>query len=125
MGRRDVRGIGLLLVATVAGPAQSQVSVTPHYSYVSANELSLRCQSEENFDRAICAGYVAGAVDMLELTRGTGPRAVSICLPHNPAAQRGQLIDVVKRYLAAYPENRQGGAAALVFTALSEAFPCR
>ncbi|WP_395622143.1 Rap1a/Tai family immunity protein [Sphingomonas daechungensis] len=115
--------VGLLIA--LSAQADSQVYVGNHMSYVSGNELFRQCEDKEPFGQTICAGYVAGAVDALEFARGINPKAVAICLPQNPAAERGQLTDVVRAYLAAHPERRQLGAATLTFMALRQAFPCR
>jgi hypothetical protein len=70
----------------------------------------------------LCAGFVVGIADAMSNVTGVlGRRA---CIPL-PAVPRGQVIDVVKRYLEQHPETRHDSAVSLVAQALSEAFPCK
>jgi hypothetical protein len=69
----------------------------------------------------ICLGYVQGIADAVDTPNGlSGWRA---CRPEG--ATRGQLQDVVTRWLDQHPEQRHYSAATLVAKALAEAFPCK
>ena len=59
--------------------------------------------------------YVAGVVDGLD--------GVSICLPEN--ATGGQMLSIVYKYIDSHPEKWSNSALSLVYSPLSETFPCK
>lgn len=88
------------------------------------NRLFEDCTATNYFNRGYCGGYVTGIVDMLEAlsARGVLP-ARTLCIPEG--ATKGQLADVVQKYLGDHPERRHLDAGGLVPEALNAAFPCK
>ena len=73
--------------------------------------------NDPNFLSAgIYYGYLYAAADVF---RDTG----AICTRNN--VTRGQLVAVVTKYLKANPGKWDNSAISLVFTALTDAFPCK
>ncbi|MBR0851660.1 hypothetical protein JQ543_28235 [Bradyrhizobium diazoefficiens] len=87
--------------------------------YVSADTLLQWCRREP----AKALYYVAGALDALMLATNDVTRNRLVCIP--AAATLEQARDVVCRYLGANPAKRQYNTATLVWTAQSQAWPCK
>lgn len=60
-------------------------------------------------------GYVTGVVDALS--------DIYFCPDSN--VTKGQLLDIVGKYLADHPEDRAQPANVLIVSALSKVFPCK
>lgn len=80
------------------------------------NDLLRVCQSEGQFDRGVCDGYVTAVSQMAQI-------ADHACYPQGVTLGQGE--DVVVQYLKGHPESRQRVAATLAAKALTEAFPCK
>jgi hypothetical protein len=94
-----------LCFAAIASPASA--------GFVNGNKLLDWCKGRE---RSLCAGYVAGVVDMLD-------EDDRLCLTTDVNVT--QITDITTKFLAAHPESRHQRAAILVYRALTEAFSCR
>jgi Rap1a immunity proteins len=109
---RRVMLVAVALSSLVAGTAA-------HAGFRDGNKLFEDCKytdtNSNTFPAGTCAGYIVGAVDAL-LETG------AFCVPDGVEA--GQVIDVVKLYLAQHPEKRHLAASDLVVDALKEKFPC-
>jgi hypothetical protein len=91
--------------------------------FLSGDTLFERCTRGDETGDDFCIGYVAGSVDMLiSLQRQGPPGAKQACMPQGVTL--GQVRDVVIKYLSDEPQFRKLDAAALVITALEQAFPC-
>ncbi len=90
--------------------------------WTTGNVLHEWCSGETVWHQRMCAGFVSGIADSMV---NAPVWEWSTCFPPFPnTVTRGQLTDIVKRWLEQHPENRHLGAAGLVTAALSEAFPC-
>jgi Rap1a immunity proteins len=79
------------------------------------NELLKHClEPIETAESSYCLGYISGAADAL---------GDDICVPKE--VNRGQMNDIVVRYLQTHSELRQRSGAELAEEALKEAFPCK
>jgi hypothetical protein len=88
------------------------------------NRIHEDCRSGNYFNRGYCGGYVTGIVDTIESLQARGALpANALCIPEG--ATKGQLVDVVIRYLEQNPERRHLEAAGLVPEAINAAFPCK
>ena len=94
-----------------------------HAGFDTGNRLYEDCRSGNYFNRGYCGGYVTGIVDTLEAlqSRGILP-PTALCVPEE--VTKGQLADVVLKYLEQNPERRHLEAGSLVPEALNRAFPC-
>lgn len=97
--------------------------LTAHAGFDTGNRLHEDCRAANYFNRGYCGGYVTGIVDTIESlqARGVLP-ADALCIPEE--STKGQLVDVVKKYLDDHPERRHLEAGSLVPEALNSAFPC-
>jgi hypothetical protein len=84
------------------------------------NALYEHCQSSIVSLQGVCVGYVMAMADILAEHEINGFKA---CVPRSVTI--AQATDVVKQFLARYPEQRHFMARGLVAAALSQAFPCR
>lgn len=94
---------------------------------IDGNSLLEMCKSQEIGLLNGCAGYIAGAIDMLqntnELRLEDGGSRFKICIPAGLDPQ--QAVDVVKNSISAHPEFRHYRAAFSILVALTDAFPCQ
>jgi Rap1a immunity proteins len=111
MKRYAIAATLLLAVGTVSA---GQVD-----SWLSANELARACRDQKT--SVICIGYVIAVADAMARPEW-GNANVRACF--TPQMEIGQLIAVVRRYVAAHPEGLHYAAFETVAVALSEAFPC-
>ena len=105
-------------------PALLLIAALPsHAGFDTGNRLHEDCRASNYFNRGYCGGYVVGIVDTIESlqARGVLP-ADALCIPDD--VTKGQLVDVVGKYLADHPERRNAEAGGLVPEALGKAFPC-
>jgi hypothetical protein len=84
--------------------------------FVTGNLLYDQCTASSETTRALCLSYVGGATDAFDID-GT------VCVPRGVTVP--QVKDVIVNYLTAHPEHRHLPAAALIVTALGQAFPCQ
>jgi len=108
-GKRNSRGVRLLAwkLAFIA----VLISNDARASWVDGNELYDSCTSDNLFKAASCLNYVIGALD-------GNP---SIKTP--ASATRGQVRDVVVKYLKDHPADRDLPAGFLVYLAVRDAWP--
>ena len=90
-----------------------------HAEWTRGNELHKWCSSDVDGYASACAAYVSGIADVMEYAPVQEFKAW-----FSGEILRGQLTDVVKRWLEQHPELRHHSAVKLVPIALSEAFPC-
>jgi hypothetical protein len=85
--------------------------------WLSGNDLTKSCDGSPG----LCLGYVVGVADVM-----SGPfwsdTKINACFPKGVPPR--QLMAVVKKYLADYPQDLHGPAFGLVAIALALAFPC-
>jgi hypothetical protein len=108
----------MLVLALVAAAQSAEVPML-----FSGNELQRMCASRklegEYLNKGLCAGFIAGVVDMAS-SPSTG--GVRICAP--PKVTIGQYTDIVANFLDAHPEVRHYTGASIVRIAIAQAFPC-
>lgn len=102
--------------------------------FETGNSLLAQCsveQSDPTYRQKYmaCSGYVSGVYDMIELlnvakhrNRTGSVEGFQACVPDS--ATRGQLTDVVIKYLKDHPEQRHLAAATIVYVALKQGFGC-
>ena len=105
-------GAALALVSVSAG-----VSAQEGRSWVSGNELKEFCHSEYAYGQGICIGYAMATASAA--TRGS----LRVCIPSGQVT-RGQLQDIMVKYLDDHPATLHDPAPVLAFVAFYEAFPC-
>ena len=98
--------LSLSLVLTVS-PARAE--------WMTGNELHDTCASGSAVDKALCLSYVMGVLD--------GSRFLDLPLKTPEGATGGQVRDVVAKYLANNPEDRNGPARTMVKAAVIKAWP--
>jgi len=85
-----------------------------------ASDLVNQCgHVQDQFSTGACVGYVVAAAEIADSGRLKGYRS---CIPK--AVTKGQLQDVVNKYLARHPEQLNYIGYQVVVVALVEAFPC-
>ena len=92
------------------------------------NELYSQCQDGEKTNGAAppawgyCLGYISGT---FMATRGAnkGVGRVTFCAPSK--VTKGQVRDIVVKWLEDNPAQRHYMAPSLIASALSEAYPCK
>ena len=108
----------VFLLAVLAVLAGGPVNAAQGFS--TGKELYSKCQAgPKTVQYNLCAGYVAGISDAMNIHTLYGVRA---CHPQN--ASVSQMVDVVKKFLADNPETRHHLSESLVAIAISDAFPC-
>ena len=80
--------------------------------YESGNDLFTQCTSKNVAEEMACGGFITGVVDTSHL----------ICPPKT--VNRGQLRDIVIKYLKENPQVRHNSGAGLVLASLITLFPC-
>lgn len=104
------------LVAVMAA-----LSPTAAYSqWNSGNDLQEYCGGEAgSFVSGICSGYIIGTLDTVE---GLLEDKKLACVP--PGVTKGQVRDIVIKYIEQHPEYRHFVGMNLVVLAVGSAFPC-
>ena len=100
----------LLLIAAVAAAPISLSTVT-------GGMIADECSHSEGLKLDVCASYVLGVADTLQLEHKT-------CRPPSEAATL-QTLTIARRYLSNHPEKWGGHPSFLIRVALVQAFPCR
>lgn len=99
----------ILLIALLA-------CTSAHAEFKDGNKLYSQMQTEyASTDWFNAIGYVTGVADALG--------NITYCAP--PAVTAGQLVDMVKAYLAANPQFRHMPADVLVSRTLGNVWPCK
>jgi hypothetical protein len=103
--------------------AMSAASNDARAGFDDGNSLERLCSSSNVVEAGVCAGYVAGALDMKEavdiLLNGASR---AYCLPQN--ATIGQLTAVIRKWMYNNPERLHQSAASIVGVAMINAYPC-
>ena len=106
----------LLLSAVAAGEDKDRPRV-----WTSATDLMAQCsQVSDQFSTGACVGYMVAAAEIADSGRLKGYRS---CIPKDMT--KGQLQDVVTKYLARHPEQLEYIGYQVVVVALVEAYPCQ
>lgn len=95
-------------------------------SYMDGNKLHVLCKSADLTEASLCLGYVTGVVDSVQAQEDdflTQYKFKLICIPPNVTPQ--QVIDVYRKFSSETPEKRHLPAAALVYAAITKAWPCK
>ncbi|BDD65027.1 hypothetical protein Sj15T_00480 [Sphingobium sp. TA15] len=99
------------LLALASAMSLAAVSNQAQAQWLTGNQLYEWCSSTSVTEGGACMAYVIGALDgNLSINTANG-------------VTRGQIKDVVRKYLADHPERRQMMAATLVYMAVYSAWP--
>jgi hypothetical protein len=91
--------------------------------YDTGERLYQDCSSKNEFLRGYCGGYVVGVIaTMVNMQRYRQLPDSVLCVPAE--VSKGQLVEVVTKYLESNPPRRSRQAINLVPEALNEAYPC-
>ncbi len=101
----------LAVLVLVSAPARALAAG----SWVNGNELKKYCSSN-SYERGICLGFTSAVANIVA---NAGWRA---CIPDG--VTRGQLRDIMVKFLDDHPEALHLEAASLAARAYEEAFPC-
>jgi hypothetical protein len=105
-----------IIVAAALGVVLVQPAVAEEVrGFVGGNKLYDWCMAREPAPEVACTDYLAGVADMLVIDNKFCPSV---------GVSPKQVVDVVRQYLAAFPERRNYAAASLVADALAAKFPC-
>lgn len=113
----------IVVLMLVSGAAWGGVAVdgkSQPILFYSGNELLRDCGDEGYYLQGFCFGYIVGVFDDTSALSIYGDNAVHPCAP--PNVQAGQILDIVKQWLAYNPDKRHLSAALIVRTATIEAF---
>lgn len=106
-------GAALALVL-VSAAASAQAAV----SWMNGYELKEYCQ-KSSWERGICLGFTSAVANIVANEPVAGWRA---CIPDG--VTRGQLRDIMVKFLDDHPEKLHHSAASLAARAYEEVFPC-
>src|ERR1700681_2207721 len=98
--------VGVLLASTMC--------VKAGVVFDTGNDYLSMCEDPRG--QGHCSATAVGYADMLSVMG-------YFCADRN--VKKGQMKDVVLKYVRDHPEKRQIAAASLAFSALTEAFPCK
>jgi hypothetical protein len=82
-----------------------------------------RLSSYETHSNVMCLAYVGGIFETMSLVDNLNLETHGFCAPKQPV-QRKKLVQIVRKYIADHPETSNERTVALVWLALSQAFPC-
>jgi hypothetical protein len=120
--RADV-GLGVCRVVVRAIAALMLLAGSPSRAAdLDGNKLWTWCGSENVVERALCAGYISGALGGMTFIMNDPGAPKAFCLPPNLVGD--QIHDVVKKALADYPAARSAPAPWLIAKAIHDAWPC-
>ena len=86
--------------------------------FVYGNKLYQMCMGNE-WERDVCIGYVLAIADEI----GFSPAGKRACFGENVTPS--QVVDIVKNWMSAHPEERDYPASRTVSIALELTFPCK
>lgn len=106
--------------------------LTPQTWADTGNDLYPKCQAyiseptppAKYFDSGVCAGYIRGMVDGIQIAKVISPDKVTICFPDHGFTNL-QGVKVVQRYLDNHPESLNEDESMLTLKAFRAAFPCK
>jgi hypothetical protein len=117
------RALALATLSLSIMSASFPGSVRAEPSFVSGNTLWEFCGSMATGPVPdACSLFVAGVIDARKYTQHELKVPQTVCLAGT--VETGQAADIVRQYLAQYPERRGYQAASLAIDALQMAFPC-
>ena len=118
ISRQIVVASTTILLAMVMIAAQEVGAATVRFL---GSDLARDCSASQNyFSYGSCSGYLMGVADMM--ARPEWPYPTKACFPDEVG--RGQLVAIVKKYVANHPDQLQAPALDIVAAALAQAFPC-
>jgi hypothetical protein len=108
----------VLLVAALSA-VSAVASAQDAASFMTGNELKVFCRDEGAYGRGICSGFASAVSGVVATEHFAGWRA---CFPDG--VTRGQVSDIMVKFLDDHPEKLHLTAASLTAHAFAEAFPC-
>jgi hypothetical protein len=111
MGR--IFGVGAAVVMVMSASTGAKAD------FRSGNELYTECAAAGE-SQGFCGGYIAAIADV-----GSKVPVADVMICPSAKVTVGQVVDIVKQYLAVHPERRRFSASSLVANALADEFPCR
>ena len=114
----NVRGLGVLCVFAIAFAttvrAGDQITGIDLYKWCETNE--------KEATSVVCTAYVAGFVDGMQIRHVLDEDGHTFCPPKGGGY--GQMVLVVRKFMADHPEYLNEHIGTIVGGALSRAFPC-
>lgn len=86
------------------------------------NDILSLCKTNNNIEWGLCLGFILGVRDGLRVATVVSKSPRLFCIP--TGVTNGQLRDIVVARLEATPAIRHLPAAAHIFTAFRDEFPC-
>jgi hypothetical protein len=114
---KAVMAAGLLLLSAAASGDEKER--LPRVWTTGADLVAQCGRVQDQFATGACAGYLVAAAEIADSGRLKGYRS---CIPKD--VTKGQLQEVVNKYLARHPEQLEYIGYQVVVVALVEAFPC-
>ncbi len=106
--------VALVLLVSAGADAQDESG------WMTGNELKAFCQDGPAFERGVCSGF---AVAVADFTIRAPVDTYRACIPVTQVT-RGQLRDIMVKYLDDHPEKLHHDAIDLTAQAFGIAFPC-
>jgi hypothetical protein len=123
----------LIIHSLVTFPAYAQVEQHPKNITKSGKNFLEACSSVDKQSSQLtsyethtvvqCLSYVDGVFETMSLVDNLHLEPRGFCAPEQPV-QRKKLVQIVTKYIADHPETSNERTVALVWVALSQAFPC-
>ena len=110
--------ITMIAVLLLSHEAAAKENAKPQ-SWTSVADLVDQCNTIEQFSAGACMGYVVAVAEITDSGYLQGYRS---CIPAR--VTKGQLEDVVKKYIAKHADYRQYVGYQAIVLALVESFPC-
>lgn len=117
---RSIALVGALCVIAFAHSSAAQESK----ALVVGDTFFNRCARPDNFDSALCMGYLIGMSDSAMRLRLIGSGDPRYCFKPPQQTSYQQWYDIFIAYLRANPALRHHHTVDLYMAALAEAFPC-
>jgi hypothetical protein len=114
--------IVLCALAIGLGGSQTHAQNTRNFRLYTGKDLYAQCFGNHALRKIACRAYIMGSFDQLVAMQDTMSRELVCGVTSETKAQ--QLVDIVKNYLAAHPEDWRNTAASIVGFAIMQAFPC-
>jgi hypothetical protein len=103
--------------AAPRAPASSMSDI----GYMTAQQLSVKCNSNAASEISYCFAYIAAVTDAARAYE-IWLSAREFCLP--AGASQSEVRRAFMTYLSAYPNDASGQAASVVINALKQTYPC-
>ena len=111
--------------ASAGGTTTELVNTMASHQFKSSNDLLRDCQQPEVSSAGLCAGYILGVLDVINLEQNSGAttlESVNVCLPLT--LDVWQATNTIKRYIFEHPEARKLQASELVLRAAGQIWGC-